>query len=93
MTEIEFLRSEYQVLVGRIGLLSNLSLTLMELMLSQNQQLARPVLDAMRAKLAEKTYGGLPEISTSTLEFERSTFEAEIAPFLEAIAKGAVSAP
>lgn len=87
MSEIEFLRAEYQVLVGRIGLLSNLSLSLMELMLAKDQTMAPLLLQAMREKLAEKRYGGLPEIASSTLEFERATFEAEIAPFLEAIAK------
>ena len=87
MTEIEFLRAEYQVLVGRIGLLSNLSLTLMELVLAKDPALAQLLLDGMREKLAEKQYGGLPEIAANTLEFERATFEAEIAPFLEAIAK------
>ena len=87
MSEIEFLRAEYQVLVGRIGLLSNLSLSLMELVLAKDRTMAPLLLQAMREKLAEKRYGGLPEIASSTLEYERATFEAEIAPFLEAISK------
>lgn len=87
MTEIEFLRAEYQVLVGRIGLLSNLSLSLMELVLAKDPSLAAPLLQSMREKLEAKQYGGLPEIAASTLEFDRRTFESEIAPFLEAVSR------
>lgn len=87
MTEIEFLRAEYQVLVGRIGLLTSLSQAMMSLILNQSPHLAAPLLQTMRENLADKRYGGLPEIASSTLEFERATFELEIAPFLEAIAK------
>lgn len=84
--EIEFLRAEYRALVGRIGVLTSLSLSLMELVLAQDPALAEVLLDAMREKLGQKRYGGDPEIAAATLAFERRTFESEIAPFLLATA-------
>jgi hypothetical protein len=85
MTEIEFLRAEYQALVGRIGVMQSLSLSLMELVLAKDPELAAPLLESMRDKLQEKRYGGDPAVAAATLAFERHTFETEVAPFLESV--------
>lgn len=87
MSEIEFLRAEYITLVGRMGLLTSLSQAMMSLLLDQSPHLAAPLLQVMRENLAEKKYGGMSGLAAHSLEFERATFEAEIAPFLEAISK------
>lgn len=88
MTEIEFLMAEYQTLVARMGVLSSLSLTVMELVLAKDPSLATPVLESMREKLSEKRYAGDPEVARSTLEMERTMFETEVAPFLEHLRDG-----
>jgi hypothetical protein len=85
MTEIEFLRAEYQTLVARMGVLSSLSLTVMELVLAKDPSLAMPVLESMREKLSAKRYAGDPAVAEATLATERALFENEIAPFLKSI--------
>jgi hypothetical protein len=77
--------AEYRALVGRIGVLSSLSLSLMELVLAQKPELADVLLESMREKLEYKRYSGDPEVAHATLAYERRTFEEEIAPFLERI--------